>query len=253
LESITDPSNTILEFPVSQLFEKYWNRPHPLAVRWVKRNFKSLLWKDWIENLSEKVPQKLSHRAEKVTSDTQYEAWDTLRFKLINPLLEWVFPKYLTDQLKESWFKWYSDPNSATLSKRISNKKEWKISNNGDFIYDVVVKKVEWWKSALALYRDWELFMTCYVSAWLKGRKTKRGQFKIVLKNPYYFSRKYKSPMPECLIFDEWWFWLHQWDVTWYFLSHWCVRQPWMNAMVLYSCLENSNNADIFIDDNLYK
>jgi hypothetical protein len=34
LETITDPNNAVLELPLSQLFQKYWNRPHPLAVRW---------------------------------------------------------------------------------------------------------------------------------------------------------------------------------------------------------------------------
>jgi hypothetical protein len=208
LESISDPENTTLEFPVSPLFKKYWNRPHPLAVRWIKKDFRALLWKDWIEDLSAEIPQKLSHRAEKVTSDTQYEVWDTIRFQLINPSLKWVFPKYLSDQLKEDWLQTFSDPDSVEVKKRIENKnqniKKWN-DKKSDFIYDIVVKKLPTWEWVLALYRNWELFMSTYVSIWLpvvwtkywkRSAKTKRWQFKMIKEDPYYYSRKYKSPMP---------------------------------------------------------
>ena len=261
LESIENPENTTLEFPVSHLFQKYWNRSHPLAVRWIKKDFRSLLWKDWIENLSAEIPQKLSHRSEKVTSDTQYELWDTIRFQLINPELKWVFPQYLSDQLKEEWFEDFSDIHSLAIEKRREEKKMKKtnqIRNNKtlektDFIYDVVVKRLPEWKAALALYRDWELFMATYVSVWLNSRKTRRWQFKTLWKNPYYYSHKYRSPMPYWVNFDEWWFWFHQWNVTWYPASHGCVRQPWIWASVLYSCVKNANPGDVFIDKNLYK
>jgi hypothetical protein len=32
LESIDDPQNTVLEYPMSQLFQTYGNRKHPLRV-----------------------------------------------------------------------------------------------------------------------------------------------------------------------------------------------------------------------------
>lgn len=258
LESITDPENTVLEFPLSQLFQKYWTRPHPLAVRWVKKNFRSLLWSNWIETLNNRIPQKLSPRTEKITSDTEYDVRDTLRFQLINQSLKWVFPKYLSDQLKEDWFQSFSDPDSSTIAKRIANAKWKKKASNSketkpDFIYDIVVKWLPSWKSALALYRDWELFMATYVSVWLNSRKTKTWQFEILGKNAYYYSRKYKSPMPDWVNFDEWWFWFHQWNVTWFPASHWCVRQPWIRASVLFSSVKDANRGDVFIDKNLYK
>ncbi len=247
LESITDPNNTILEFPLSQLFEKYWNRPHPLAVKWIKRNFRALLWKDWIENLSSEISQKLSHRIEKINSDTQYEIGDTIRFQLINSQLKWEFSDCLADQLKQYWFEEYSDPDAKNLKSLEKNNK---LKN--DFIYDVVIKRLESWKSALALYRNWKIYMTTYVSVGLNSRKTRVWQFKILKSNPYYYSRKYKSPMSEWLEFDEWWFWLHQWNVTWYPASHWCVRQPWIHSSILYSLLKDLKNCDVFIDKKLY-
>jgi len=267
LESITDPNNTILEFPVSQLFEKYWNRSHPLAVRWIKKDFRALLWKDWIENLSDSIPQKLSPRAEEITSDTQYEAWDTLRFTLINPLLQWAFPQYLSNQLKEDWFETFSDTESSLVAQKIERKNQnwnWnsEVQNESDYIYDIVVKKLSDWKSALALYRDWELFMATYVSIWLpvvwtkywkRSAKTKRWQFKMIKEDPYYYSRKYKSPMPCWINFDEWWFWFHQWNVTWYPASHGCVRQPGIYSLALYSLVKDKKHVDVFIDNNLYK
>lgn len=260
LESVTDPNNTILELPLSQLFERYWNRSHPLVVRWIKRDFMSLLWKDWIEDLSDKIPQKLSPRAEKITSDTQYEAWDTLRFALINPFLEWAFPKYLSDQLKEDWFQSFSDLDSKEITKRIKNKNQ-NIKENTDkktdFVYDIVVKKIPTWECALAIYRDWELFMATYVSVWLNSRKTNTWQFKVLRANPYYFSRKYKSPMSDCLYYDEKWCWVHQGRVNKWPASHWCVREPWVYADISYSLIypviKKKDRVDVFISKNLYK
>lgn len=258
LESITNPDNTVLEFPLSQLFQKYWGRPHPLAVKWIKKNFRALLWKGWIESFGEKFPQKLSPRTEGITSDTNYQIDDTLRFPLINPLLKEDFPRHIADQLKEEWFTTFSDLDSSNISKKLSqskvaNKKEKK----SDFIYDIIIKRVPSWKSALGLYRDWELFMATYVSVWLNNRKTKTWQFEILRTDPYYRSKKYKSPMSDGLNFDESWLWLHQWDVTWYPASHGCGREPGAYADVVYSLvyplIKNKKRVDVFIDKNLYK
>ena len=95
METIEDPNNTILEFPISQLYQKYWDydRPHPLVVPGVGKDFRALLWKNWIERLMSKTKQKLNPRTEEITSDTKYEMWDTLRFTLINPLLKDDFPQ----------------------------------------------------------------------------------------------------------------------------------------------------------------
>lgn len=264
LNSIKDPNNSILEFPLWQLFEKYWERPHPLSVRGIKRNFRSLLWEGWIESLNSKVPQKLSKRTEWVTSNTEYMINDTLRFPLINPLLKDDFPKFLPEQLKEEWFEDFSDSHELLISRRLREKN--KSVNDSDekmeHIYDVVVKQVPSWKSALAVYRDWEFFMATYVSVWRpsvkvrrwrRSAKTKTWQFEILGKNPYYYSRKYKSPMPNWLNFDEWWYWFHQWNVTWYPASHWCVRLPWVYSQVLYSLLKDAKWVDIFISKSLYK
>lgn len=250
LESVNDPENTVLEFPVSQLFDKYGNRNHPLAVSWVSKTFRSLLGKWWIE--SSTIPQKLKHRSGWITSETRYEIWDTIRFALINPELKWSFPQILSDQLKEDWFQTFSDSNLLP-----SKKEEILGFNNeniekSDFTYDIVVKKLPSWKSALALYRDWELFMATYVSVGLNSRKTKTWQFKVLSKNPYYFSKKYKSPMPDWLQFDAWWFWFHQWNVTWYPASHGCVRLPGLYAAAMYSLTKTSPDIDVFISKNLY-
>lgn len=243
LESITNPENTILEFPISQLFQKYGNRNHPLAVWWVGRNFRALLWKWWIEEST--IPQKLNHRPEKITSGTKYEIWDTIRFALINPALEGKFSQYLSNQLKEDWFTTFSDTNKSTNLRKENNEES-------GFVYDIVVKSLSTWESALALYRDWELYMATYVSVWLNNRKTKTWQFKIIWSNPYYYSKKYKSPMPDWLNFDEWWFWFHQGIVTKRPASHGCVRLPGMYAHVLYSLVHGKPNIDVFISKKLY-
>ena len=251
LESVESPKNTTLEFPISQLFKKYWNRSHPLYVSWVEKNFKALLGKWWIENLS--IPQKLNHRSEEITSDTNYEIGDTLRFPLINPLLKEDFPQYLSDQLKEDWFEWFSDADAPVLSKKMLNKNNQKNANEkSDYIYDIVVKRAPSWKAALALYRDWELFMATYVSVWLNTRKTKMWQFKILGKEPYKRSRKYNNAaMPLSLHFWDG-FAFHQWLVTWGNLSHGCVRIPGVYAGVLYSLIKDIEHTDVFIPKNLY-
>lgn len=252
LEKISDSQNTVLEFPISQLFQKYWNRNHPLSVSGVKKDFWALLWKGWIER--SKVSQKLKPRKEKITSDTKYEVGDTLRFQLIDPLLKNDFSWYLSDQLEEDGFKWFSDPNKSDLAKMVAGKnKTQKAQNKSDFIYDIVVKKVPSWKSALALYRNWELFMATYVSVGLNNRKTLTWQFKVLNKDPYKRSHKYNNAaMPEALNFC-WGFYIHQWNVSWYPLSHWCVRVPWVYANILYSLVRDVKNTDIFISKNLYK
>ena len=254
LESVINPENTVLEYPVSQLFQQYWDRPHPLAVKWVKKDFRSLLGRNWIESLKTRIPQKLSHRSENITSDTQYELWDTIRFKLINPLLEWAFPKYLSDQLKEEWFEWFSDRESSIIAEKISNKKnpKDKKEKKSDFDYDIVVKKLSSWRSALALYRDGELFMATYVSIWRNRNKTLTWQFKIGERNPYKRSIKYdNSAMPFALnIYNG--RYAHQWVVSWYPLSHWCVRLPGVYADVLFSLVKKINSTDVFISKTLY-
>ena len=254
LESIDDPDSSILEFPISHLFQKYWDKSHPLQVRWVSRTLGSLLWKNAVEKQYASINQKFNKRTESIGSSTMYEVGDTLRFKLINPELKWQFPSHLSDQLKEKWFQNFTNDafipsiQVLDLSNNPLNSKQ-----NKSFIYDIVVKRLEDWRSALALYRNWNLFMASYVSVWLNNRKTKVWQFKILWKYPYYRSRKYRSPMPNWLKFDEWGYFFHQWNVTWYPASHGCVRLPWIYALWLYSLVKNSEHVDVFIDTNLYK
>ena len=254
LEQVSDPKNTILEYPVAQLFQKYGEKSHPLRVPWVWRDFAALLWRNWIERLLSYTPQKLVPRSEEITSDTKYEIGDTLRFFLIDPLLKDDFPQYLSDQLKEEWFEEFSDPNASVISERIRRKTSHNsIKKKSDFIYDIVVKRVPSWKAALALYRDWELFMATYTSVWLRSRKTKTWQFKILDKNPYKRSHKYRNAaMPFALHFGNGFF-FHQWDVTWYDVSHGCGRLFGVCADGLFnSAGKNIEHTDVFISKNLY-
>lgn len=271
LESIENPENTILEYPVDPLFQKYWEsgRPHPLRP-WVAKNFRALLWRWWIE--ASDIPQKLKPRENAVTSETAYEVWDTLRFALIDTRLKWAFPDDLSEQLKEIWFEKFSDKDSLEIISRnkAANqfKKYPKIDNqfyywnpeqqeekslDNWYIYDILVKSLPWWKSALAVYRDWKLFMATYASVWTLGHKTRTWQHEIIGKNPYKRSIKYdNSAMPFALNYS-WWFYIHQWNVSWYPLSHWCVRLPWVYANILYSLVQDKEHVDVFIDENLYK
>lgn len=261
LERISDPNNTILEFPLSQLYKKYWDHDHPLVVRGLKRDFRTLLWKDWIEKLMVRTKQKLNSRTEKITSDTKYEVWDTIRFLLINPLLKDDFKQYLSDQLKEEWFEEFIDPDASIINK-IINKKSKNGSKNSNFIYDIVVKKVPSWRDALAVYRNWKLFMATYASIWKNKYKTrswkwvdprtKLWQYKIIKKDPYKRSIKHNdAPMSFGLNY-YWWYWIHQWNVTWYPASHWCVRIPWIYSDMLYSLVKDTKSVDVFISKNLY-
>ena len=261
LESVTDPENTILEYPIDQLFKRYWDnkRPHPLAVSWVAKKFRSLLWRGWIEALD--VPQKLNPRSEDITSETTYEIGDTLRFPLIDHRLKWAFPGNLSEQLKEKWFENFSDKDSLI----INGIQPWELYENGRdsinqidlldnwYVYDIVVKSLPWWKSALALYRNWKLFMATYVSVWTSWRKTKRGQYEIIWKFPYKRSAKYdNAAMPLALNF-YWWYYFHQRNVTGYPLSHGCIGNPWGYADVMYSVVLHEDHVDVFIDENLYE
>lgn len=122
LESVTDPYHTILEFPIEQLFQKYWENKqlsHPLYVSWVARRIRSLLWTWWIE--ASDVPQSLNPRSEAITSETRYEIWDTLRVRLIDTDLLEYFPENLNDQLKEEGFETFFDKDSL-LIKRLNRK-----------------------------------------------------------------------------------------------------------------------------------
>lgn len=255
LESVDDPQNTILEQPIDQLFQKYWTdkKPHPLYVSWVAKNFRALLWKWVIETID--IPQKLNKREKEITSETKYEIWDTLRFYLISTELSEHFPNKLNDLLQEEWFKDFYDKDSLEIKKakmmNLSSFNENWVDK--DHIIDTVVKSLPSWKSALAVYRDWKLFMTSYVSIWTYWRKTRMWQYEITWRFPYKRSAKYEnSPMPFALNYS-WWYYFHQWNVTGTPLSHWCVRLPWVYASVLYSLVKDKEHVDVFIDKNLYK
>jgi hypothetical protein len=84
--------------------------------------------------LNSNIPQKLTSRTEKITSDTKYDVKDTIRFSLVDPLLKDDFSQYLSDQLKEEGFTDFSDPDAANLNQN--------SGKGGDSIYDIVVKKV---------------------------------------------------------------------------------------------------------------
>lgn len=263
LESITDPKNTVVEYPISQLFKLYEGKPHPLAVPGVKIDLTALLWVWWIERLKNfRIPQN--------TSRNEYQKWDTVRISLIDQSLEWVFPELLSKQLKEKWFQTYLDRDSAEITRRMKNK------NKSDFIYDVVLKPSSW-KYVLGVYRDGILFMVCYTSIWLnkiernknKNRyedlRTIQWQFKIWEKindkmkgeDPYYRSSTYnQAPMPFALRF-YWWYFLHQREIDWFERSHWCIGLCWVISDILYSLLYQSikkgKYPDLFIHDNLYR
>lgn len=252
LENVNNPHNTILEFPISQLFKKYWDNDHPLSVSWVDKNFRALLWRNWVENL--KVPQKFKSRKWWITSDTNYEIWDTIRFQLINPLLKWAFPETLSEQLKEEWFQTFSDTNSSIIVNKSSKSLDGFYSKKSkNFTYDIVVKKLPSWRYALALYRDWNLFMATYASVGINNdeKRTVTWQFNILKKEPYKRSYKYdNAPMPEALKFYKG-FYIHQWNVTQYPASHWCIRIPGVYASILYSLVKD--HTVIYIDKNLNK
>ena len=101
LESIEDPENTILELPISQLFQTYRDKEHPLHVKWVSKNFRALVWRNGLET---KLPQWFSSHKWKVTNETAYLIVDTLRFSLINPKIKEDFSEDLWDQLQEPEF-----------------------------------------------------------------------------------------------------------------------------------------------------
>ena len=274
LESIKDPENTVLEYPVDPIFEKYWEakRPHPLLPWWVSRTYRALLWRWWIE--ASDIPQKLKPRDNEITSETTYQVGDTLRFALIDSRIKWAFPTNLSEQLKESWFESFSDKDSLEVNTTLDESNLWKWYINGDkksfildphidqpeeslenwYIYDIVVKSLPWGKSALAVYRDWKLFMATYASIWTRyDHKTRTWQHEIIWKDPYKRSLKFgNSPMPFALNYS-WWFYIHQGDVSWYPLSHWCVRLPWVYANILYSLVIKKEHVDVFISKNLYK
>lgn len=270
MESITDPYNTILEFPVEHLFQKYWEKKqltHPLCVSWVARNMGALLWVWWIETSD--VPQSLNPRLNDITSETRYEVWDTLRVRLIDADLLEYFPEDLNDQLKEEWFETFFDKDSL-LIKSLSLRdtlqilapgkldsiavKTWVSFNDNefnDYIYDIVTKTLPSWMSALALYRNGKLFMTSKVSVWLPGHNTRKWQFEIIGENVYARSPKYwNSPMSYALKFAKHYY-FHQWEVTWQPLSHWCVRLPGIKSLALYSAVKGKNHTDVYIDKKL--
>lgn len=266
LENIPNTnSKVILEYPVSQIFKTYGKRSHPLAVSWVSRTLWSFLWKTNFDEKINAYPQSLSSHTEEITTSTRYAVSDTIRFWLIDSGLEYAFESSLKNQLQEKWFEKFSDKDSLTLNSKNKQKyfqqnfkqykKDVETDLSHDYIYDIVVKKLNDWRSALAVYRDWKLFMATYVSVGLPSKPTITGEFSVLAKRPYYCSKKYKSPMPFWLEFDHWWFYFHQGNVTGKPASHWCVRLPWAYASVLYSLVnsKDNNTVDVFIDKNLYK
>lgn len=240
LESIENPENTVLELPIAQLFQTYWDREHPLYVKWVSKNFRALVWKNGLEK---NLQQSFSTHKSKVTTETAYLIDDTLRFSLINPKIKDDFSEDLRDQLQEPGFEWFSDSENPKNDD----------TENAEPYYDIVVKKVPSGRSALALYKNWKLFMATYVSIWLNSNPTRMWQFQIGWSDAYKRSIKYDdAAMPFALNYS-WWYFFHQWNVTWNPASHWCVRLPWVYASVLYSLVKNKPHTDVFICKDLYK
>ena len=257
MEKITDPRNTVLEYPVEQLFKKYLYEnkmtEHPFYVSWLGKNFRALMWEGWIESTD--LPQTLNPRAGKVTSATRYEIWDTLRFYMIDPELAEEFPENLSDQLKEEWFETFSDKDSLLINNLQNTLSDWlkEGEEKDDYIYDIVVKGLPWWKAATALYRNWKLFIAAYSSVWIPGHWTRKWQFEIIWDFPYKRSASYgNTPMPLSLKYREFYY-LHQWVVTWRPASHGCVRQKWLVMDAIYSSVHNKKHVDVFIDKNLNK
>lgn len=256
LESIQDDNNTVLEYPINQITNKKYNwKSHPLAVSGISKTFWSLIW---VNNVAEHLstrPQKLVKREEEITSTTRYQTWDTLRFSLKDPLLEGKFPDKLDEQLKERWFENMNNPDSLEIKQNNQNDifkyQSYRFQPKElvqQHVYDIVVKKIENWESALAVYRNWKLFMSSFVSVWLPWHQTITWQFNVIAKQPYKRSKKYdNSPMSFGLMFDYGWFYLHQWKVTWKPASHWCVRLPWVYADILYSLVKDKDYIDIYI------
>lgn len=241
LELVEYPESTILKYPVNQLFEKYWddNKSHPLCVHWGARNYGDLFGIWWIE--SSKLPQKVNFNRWKITSKTLYQVWDTLLFYLIDPSLVDKFPENLSDQMKESWFETFVDKNYV-------NSKE----NENSF--DIVVKPLIWWKSALALYKNWKLFMATYVSVWKFSSQTKMWQYTVLWTDPYKRSFTYNNAAMPFSIRYYWWYYLHWWITTWFPMSHWCIRLPWLAADVLFSFIrESKTKTGVYISKELYK
>lgn len=256
MEKITDPKNTVLEYPVEQLFKKYLYekqmREHPLYVSWLNKDFGSLGWDGWIESTD--LPQTLNPREGKITSNTRYEIWDTLRFHMIDPELIEEFPENLSDQLKEEWFETFFDKDSLLINNLQTTLSDWLKEGEEkdvDYIYDIVVKGLPWWKAATALYRNWKLFIAGYSSVWVPGHSTRRWQFEIILDSPYARSPQYgNSPMPLALKYCTYYY-LHQWHVTWRPASHGCIRQKWLVMDAIYSSVHHKKHVDVFIDKNL--
>lgn len=188
----------------------------PLFMRGTKRHVWEFLWYNQYETILKKYNRWI-YNEEKFNEDYSIMNFDSIRFPLIYDELENVFPKSLDELMKDESLSLYIDSL-------------WGRQNL------IIIQKL-WWKHVLWYYKDGYLSLATHVSIW-RWNYTPTWYFELWAKYPRNVSRKYhNAPMPytEVICGN---ICLHQWKVTWFPLSHGCVRVPWLYQKYIY---ENSD------------
>ena len=189
----------------------------------VPKTFNTLLWASQADTILKYYNKQLN-----ASWNDNFLSANFIHFPLIYPELRNYFPENIT------W-----------LAEKVSfNENEKKNLENKDVI---IVLHTDLNKSALAYYENQKLKLSTFVSLWKIGSKTKDWVYK--LKHDKIFRRSWMfnwDPMPYALQYS-WPYFIHRWVSDWTYLSHWCVRVPWLYQKWLYEYLPKDNQATIII------
>lgn len=188
----------------------------PLLMRGTKRHIWEFLWYNQYEEILKKY-NRWNYDENAFNQNFSITNFDSIRFPLIYDGLEKEMPETLDELMKNENMMPYVD------------SLWWR--------QDLIIVQKVWYQHALCYYKDGKLLLATHVSIWIWDY-TPTWYFELWAKYPRNVSRKYRNaPMPYTEVIS-WNICLHQWKVTWFPLSHGCVRVPWLYQKYIY---ENSD------------
>ena len=195
-------------------------------------------------NQADSILNNYAQTRENLAKNTRYQLTDTINFPAIYPGLDTCFSVSLQEELKQQEYS--NLKTERTLKERIRKHGGTNESRGGgeplrEYLSSdtvIVVKKLWSNKHALALYRDWKLFIATHVSPWWE---TPNGIFLSGLnwesqtRLDFRKSAKHDDAPMSFAFHISWGVFGHTGYVNGNKISHGCIRIPGGYAMIIQS------------------
>ena len=178
----------------------------PLFMEWTNRHIWEFLWYNQYNNIMNKYNDCYFDK-NTTSEEKKIYNFEQINFPLIYDWLDTILPDNIPELLEQDFLK------------------DYKTTLQGSD--DIIIIKNIWEKFALWYYKNWCLHLATHVSIW-KWNMTPTWLFYINYKIPRHKSKKYNNAAMPYAINLKWNYFMHQWKVTWWKLSHGCVRVPWL-------------------------